>query len=57
MNFRQIFFSILLIGVITYFIIKFIPTLDRLADEGLTVMFTLLLLLGVGYLVFRVLKA
>jgi len=57
MNFRQIFFSILLIGVITYFIIKFIPTLERLADEGLTVMFTLFLLLGVGYLVFRVLKA
>jgi hypothetical protein len=57
MNFRQIFFTILLIGVITYFIIKFIPTLERLADEGLSIVGALLLILGIGYLVSRVLRA
>ncbi len=56
MNGRNIIFTILLVGVVTYFIIKFIPTLERLADEGLSIVGALLLLIGIGYLVSRVLR-
>ena len=54
---KQIIFMILLIGVISYLFIQLLPTLERLADEGITIVFALLLLIGVGYLVNRVISA
>ena len=56
MRVKQIFFMILLVGVISYFIIKFIPTLEKLMDEGMTVVLVLIFLIGIGYLVYRVIR-
>jgi hypothetical protein len=57
MRAKQAFFLVLLIGVVIYFGMQLVPTLERLADEGLTIVVALLLILGIGYLVYRVISA
>ncbi|MCB0553092.1 MAG: hypothetical protein KDD02_06030 [Phaeodactylibacter sp.] len=56
MNARNIFFSILLTGAGIYFFLKYLPTLNDLANKGFSLFFVLILLLGLGYMIFRVLR-
>jgi len=56
MNARQIFFSVLLLGAAVYFAMKLLPNLEQLADNGLSLLIVLLLLLGLGYMVYRVIS-
>ncbi len=55
MNARQIFFSVLLLGAAVYFAMKLLPNLEQLADKGASLLIVLLLLLGLGYMVYRIL--
>ena len=55
MNVRQAIFTLLLFGAAVYFGIKFLPTFEQLADTGASLLIVLLLLLGLGYMVYRIL--
>ena len=55
MNARQTVFALLLFGAAIYFGIKFLPTFEKLADSGASLLIVLLLLLGLGYMVYRIL--
>lgn len=55
MNVRQAVFTVLLFGAAVYFGIKFLPTFEQLADTGASLLIVLLLLLGLGYMVYRIL--
>lgn len=56
MNARQLFFTLLLFGAAVYFGIKFLPTFEQLADNGASLLIVLLLLLGLGYMVYRIIS-
>ncbi|MCB0568617.1 MAG: hypothetical protein KDC66_02585 [Phaeodactylibacter sp.] len=56
MNARNIFFTILLAGAGIYFFIKYLPMLSDLADKGSSLLIVLILLLGLGYMIYRVLR-
>lgn len=56
MNARQIFFSLLLFGAAIYFGVKFLPVFEQLADNGASLLIVLLLMLGLGYMVYRILS-
>lgn len=56
MNARNIFFTILLAGAGIYFLIKYLPTLSDLADKGPSMLIVLLILLGLAYMIFRILR-
>ncbi|MCB0561174.1 MAG: hypothetical protein H6573_11420 [Lewinellaceae bacterium] len=55
MNARQIIFSLLLFGAAIYFGIKFLPAFEQFADNGASLLIVLLLLLGLGYMIYRIL--
>ena len=55
MSARQAFFTLILFGAAVYFGIKFLPAFERLADNGASLLVVLLLLLGLGYIIYRIL--
>ncbi len=55
MNTRQIFFTVLLVAAAIYFGMKLLPDLEQLAENGASLLVILILLLGLGYMVYRVL--
>lgn len=56
MNARNIFFTILLAGAGIYFFIKYLPILSEVADKGFSMLIVLILLLVLGYMIYRVLR-
>ncbi len=55
MNTRQIFFTVLLVAAAIYFGMKLLPDLEQMAENGASLLVILILLLGLGYMVYRVL--
>jgi hypothetical protein len=56
MKFKQTFMGIVLGGAAVYFFIKYLPDLERLFDDGSSTFFVIVLLLVLGFMVYRILS-